>query len=105
MPGFKGVKSAPVSTRMMLFNTTSDILSELKVRQAIQHATDKRKISLGLFDGLELPAHTLFAKDVAYADVGLKPYNFSFEKADELLESAGWKKSLVKSTATKMTKS
>ena len=91
MKGFKALKSQPVSARMMLLNTTDEILSDLKVRQAIQHATDKRKISLGIFDGLELPADTLFAKNVPYADVGLKPYNFSFEQAEKLLENAGWK--------------
>lgn len=91
-PGFKGIMSEPVSTRMMLLNTTHPILKDVKVRQALSHATDKVKISKGLFDGIEAPADTLMSKNTPYADVGLKPYDFSFEKANKLLDEAGWKK-------------
>lgn len=90
--GFKGVMSEPVSTRMMLLNTTDPILKDVRVRQALSHATDKVKISKGLFDGIEAPADTLMSKNTPYADVGLKPYEFSFEKANKLLDEAGWKK-------------
>lgn len=91
-PGFKGIMSEPVSTRMMLLNTTHHILKDVKIRQALSHATDKVKISKGLFNGIEAPAHTVMSKNTPYADVGLKPYEFSFEKASKLLDEAGWKK-------------
>lgn len=90
--GFKGIMSEPVSTRMMLLNTTHPILKDVRVRQALSHATDKVKISKGLFEGIEAPADTLMSKNTPYADVGLKPYEFSFDKANALLDAAGWKK-------------
>lgn len=91
-PGFKGIMSEPISTRMMLLNTTVPVLKDVRVRQALSHATDKVKISKGLFDGIEAPADTLMSKNTPYANVGLKPYEFSFEKARKLLDEAGWKK-------------
>lgn len=90
--GYKTAMSKPLATRMMLMNTTKKALKELKVRQAIMHATDKEKISKGLFSGIESPADTLLSPNVPYANVGLKPYKFSFEKANKLLDEAGWKK-------------
>ncbi|XOB63080.1 nickel ABC transporter substrate-binding protein [Campylobacterota bacterium DY0563] len=91
-PGFKGIMSEPISTRMMLLNTTHPILKDVRVRQALSHATDKVKISKGLFDGIEAPADTLMSKNTPYSDIGLKPYKFSFEKARKLLDEAGWEK-------------
>ncbi|MFV0563780.1 nickel ABC transporter substrate-binding protein [Malaciobacter mytili] len=90
--GFKGIMSEPVSTRMLLLNTTNHILKDVRVRQALSYATDKVKISKGLFDGIESPADTLMSKNTPYSDIGLKPYEFSFEKAKKLLDEAGWEK-------------
>lgn len=91
-PGFKAIMSEPVSTRMLLLNTTNPILKDVRVRQALSHATDKVKISKGLFNGIESPADTLMSKNTPYSDIGLKPYEFSLEKARALLDEAGWGK-------------
>ena len=45
--------SEPTSTRQIVLNTSSDILSEKDVRVALQHATNKQNISDGIFYGLE----------------------------------------------------
>lgn len=41
--------SDPTSTRQIVLNTSSDILSEKDVRIALQHATNKQNISDGIF--------------------------------------------------------
>lgn len=90
MSGFSAAISDPVSTRMMLLNTTDEITGDVRVRQAIAYATDKNAISIGLFDGIESPADTLLSPSVPYADIGLEPYYFNRVKAESLLEDAGW---------------
>ncbi len=90
MAGFNTAMSRPVATRMMLLNTAAEITGDVRVRQAIMHATDKKLISQALFDGIESPADTLLAPTVPYANVGLKPVQFDRAAAKQLLEEAGW---------------
>lgn len=90
MKGFKTDLSKPTSTRQIVINTTKPGLNDKAVRYALQYATDKKKISEGIFYGLEPAADTLFATSVPYADVGLKPYEFSEEKAKSTLSAAGY---------------
>ncbi|MBS3994150.1 MAG: nickel ABC transporter substrate-binding protein [Alkaliphilus sp.] len=82
--------SEPTSTRHILMNSTHDILSDKEVRQALQHATNRSEISEGLFYGLEQPADFLYATSVPYANVGLEPYSYDLDKAQSMLEAAGW---------------
>ena len=82
--------SAPTSTRQIVLNTTHSILSNSNVRKALQYATDKKAISDGIFYGLEPPADTLFSRTVAYCDIELTPYEYNMDKANQLLEEAGW---------------
>ena len=63
---------------------------EKAVRQAINHAIDREGIAKGIFYGTEIAAPFLFAPNVPYADVGLKPYQFAPKHANTLLEQAGW---------------
>lgn len=82
--------SDPTSTRQIVLNTNNSILSDIAVRQAIQHMTNKQLIAEGIFYGLETPADTLFAKTVPYSDIGLKPYEYDVDLAAKMLEDAGW---------------
>ena len=82
--------SDPTSTRHIVMNTTHEILGDPAVRKALQHATDRRTISDGIFYGLEQPADTLYATTVPYCNVGLKPYEYSTETATQILDEAGW---------------
>lgn len=88
--GFETSISDPISTRMMIMNTTDEILEDLNVRKAIQHATDRETISESIFSGIESPADTILAKTVPYADIDLEAYEYNIEKAKELLDEAGW---------------
>ena len=89
--GFVVEMSEPVSTRMLLVNTTKGALKDKNVRKALQHVLNKKEISEGIFAGNEAPADTVFAKTVPYANIELQPYNYSLEEAAKLLDEAGWK--------------
>ncbi len=89
--GFAGILSSPVSTRMMILNTASKNLGDIRVRQALQHLTNRQIISDKIMLGIEAPANTLFARNVPYADIDLPPYSYDTAAAAELLDAAGWK--------------
>ena len=91
MKGFETKMSEPLSTRMMIINTTKGALQDKNVRKAIQHVLDKKAISESIFGGSELPADYLLAKTVKYADVDTVVYDYSLEEAGKLLDEAGWK--------------
>lgn len=82
--------SDPTSTRHIVLNTTHDILGDVAVRQALQHATDRQAISDGIFYGLEQPADTLYAETVPYCNVGLEAYAYDTDTAASMLDEAGW---------------
>lgn len=87
---FEVALSDPTSTRHIVLNTTNEILSDMAVRQSLQHATNRTAISEGIFYGLEQPADTLYAATVPYCDVELTPYEYSTETASGMLDEAGW---------------
>ncbi|MCV9880145.1 nickel ABC transporter substrate-binding protein [Brenneria izbisi] len=82
--------SEPVSTRMLLINTQSENLKDVRVRQALQHAVNKVDIAEGIFGGSEVPADTLLARNVPYSNIDLKPYAYDLEQSANLLDAAGW---------------
>ena len=92
LKGFSSAISEPLSTRMILLNTTDAITGDVNVRQAIQHATDKETISKAIFAGIESPAELLLSKNTPYSNIGLTPYAFDKAKAEALLEASGWMK-------------
>ena len=56
-------------TRNLVLNASSEILSDLKVRQAIAYAVNKEEITKGLTYGYETPATSLFAPGAPYTDI------------------------------------
>ncbi|MBB1486107.1 nickel ABC transporter substrate-binding protein [Oceanospirillum sediminis] len=90
-PRFSTDLSEPLSTRVLAMNTNQSPTRELAVRQAINHAVNREAIAQGIFYGTEEAAPSLFARNVPYADLDLPAYDYSLQKAAELLESAGWK--------------
>lgn len=87
---FEVAVSDATSTRQIVINTNQEILKDIKVRKALQHAVNKQEISDGIFYGLEQPADTLFSKTVPYCDVPLEVYTYNLDKAKALLDEAGW---------------
>ncbi len=83
--------SHPYSTRTMLISATTGPTRQLEVRQAILHAVNKDSIIRNIFRGAEQRADTLFAPNMPYADVGLRPVAYDPARAEALLDEAGWK--------------
>lgn len=79
-------------TKNLILNPSKKELEDLKVRQAINYAINKKDIVDSLTYSYEDVAETLFPKDVAYCDANY-PTNYSYapEKANSLLDEAGWK--------------
>jgi nickel transport system substrate-binding protein len=83
--------SNPMETNALALNTNREPTKDLAVRQAINHAVDKDTMIATVLYGTEKRADTLFAPNVPYADIGLKPYSYDPALAAELLDKAGWK--------------
>ena len=88
--GFNTAISAPLATRTMAMNTGLAPTNELAVRQAINQAVDKDTIIAKVLHGQEPRADALFASNMPYADLGLKPLPYDPEQAKKTLEAAGW---------------
>ncbi|GMQ56589.1 nickel ABC transporter substrate-binding protein [Vallitalea sediminicola] len=79
-------------TRNMFVNTTSEKLGDVKIRKAIAHAINKEEIVDSLLYGLEDKSDTLFDEELPYCKVDIEPYKYDVEKANKLLDEAGWLK-------------
>ncbi|WP_273225082.1 nickel ABC transporter substrate-binding protein [Geosporobacter ferrireducens] len=83
--------SHPLLTRVIGLNSNKGVTNELPVRLALQYAVNKPEIIDSIFYGTEKIAHSLFAKNFPYCDINLEEREFNLEKAQQLLEEAGWK--------------
>lgn len=84
--------SEPMSTKLILLNTTRGPLKELAVRKALSHAVDKESVSKNIFGGIEKPADTIFAKNVPNTNFPLESYGYNLTEAEKILDEAGWTK-------------
>ncbi|KAB7707827.1 nickel ABC transporter, nickel/metallophore periplasmic binding protein [Bacillus aerolatus] len=84
--------SEPTATRALLFNTNRETMKDLKLRAALQHAFNKQAVIDNIFYGTEKKADTLFAPNIPYTKINVKPYEYDAEKAKQLLDEAGWKR-------------
>lgn len=82
--------SAPMETQALAINTKQGATKDLAVRKAINHAVDKDTMIATVLYGTQKRADTLFADNVPYANIGLKPYSFDPVLAGRLLDEAGW---------------
>ncbi|HTG70468.1 MAG TPA: nickel ABC transporter substrate-binding protein [Candidatus Udaeobacter sp.] len=83
--------SEPVATRQLVLNTTNAALSDLLVRQALQHGFNKQAMVEGVTSGLEEKADSLLSQNFPYAQTSATPVEYDVEKAKAYLEEAGWK--------------
>ena len=75
----------------LLVNLREKPLSDLRVRQAISLALDRKKIAEVMFYGLGEPAtNPIVHSNPIYYDKKLKPYEFNPAKANKLLDDAGY---------------
>jgi peptide/nickel transport system substrate-binding protein len=71
------------------FRTNSNILSDVRVRQAIAYAVDMDTICATLLEGKAIPADSL-TPNGDWKVKGLNNYAYNPEKAKKLLKEAGW---------------
>lgn len=100
LPGMEGqMADTDTRARDITLNASRPALSDLKVRQAIAYGIDKSEISQGLTYGYEEEAKIPFTLDSPFADILLEnDYSYNPDKANQLLEEAGW----MMNTSTKM---
>lgn len=84
--------SRPIASRAILLNTKRPVTQDKRVREAIQYAVNREAIVKGVLNGIEEPAETLFAKNVPYCNVDLKTRGFDPQRAQALLDEAGWRR-------------
>ncbi|GIV33421.1 MAG: peptide-binding protein [Chitinophagales bacterium] len=72
-------------------NMKHPILSDLNVRKALAHAVDRKQIIDVLVYGLGIPINGPFHPTKKYYNTELKGYAFDLQRAQQLLEEAGWK--------------
>jgi nickel transport system substrate-binding protein len=82
--------SEPVASRAILLNSKQEITGDIRVREALQYAVDKKTIANGVLNGTETVADRLMAKSVPYCDIDLQARTYNVDKANQLLEQAGW---------------
>jgi peptide/nickel transport system substrate-binding protein len=74
----------------MLLNTQKAPTDDLKVRQALEYATDQGTIVRTLFNGLVTPATSVFMAGMQGYSKAQHVYSYDPAKANTLLDSAGW---------------
>lgn len=77
--------------RHLDFNLKSPKLSELPVRQALRLATDRATIIAKLYHGLGILQDQPAPKVAPYYDPSIAVTAYNIDKANRLLDSAGWK--------------
>ncbi len=88
--GFVTESVETTSISSLNLNTAGEITGDLNVRRALEYATDKSAISEGIYGGLQAPASAYFSKNVPLMDLEVETYEYDLEKANEILEEAGW---------------
>ena len=88
---FETSVSDPLASRALIINSAKGPFADLNVRLALQHAVNKQALVDGVTNGVEKAADTIIASNFPYANVGSKPYDYSLDQAQTLLDQAGWK--------------
>jgi peptide/nickel transport system substrate-binding protein len=76
----------------LAINTTKGPLADKRVRQAIAYAIDRKFIMNALMQGTASIANTGIHPDSPYYEADVNPYDLDLDKANALLEEAGFPK-------------
>lgn len=98
-PAFAGVLAANKQTRLqkqegsavfwVALNTRLKPLDDLRVRQALNYATDRQGLVRAIMSGYATPANSPLAPVTPGYDGSLDPYAYNLDKARALLKEAG----------------
>ena len=85
----KGVSGAHVWE----LDTTSEPFNDIRARQALSYAIDRRTMNRAAFSGLATPSYgnSLISATSAFYSKKLKPYTFNLQRAKQLFDAAGVK--------------
>ncbi len=75
--------------RGVLFNMKYPIWQDVAVRKAISYGTDRAGIVKGILHGYGTEAYSPLQKH-AFANTNIEHYTYDLDKANELLDQAGW---------------
>ncbi|QKF82509.1 nickel ABC transporter substrate-binding protein [Halarcobacter ebronensis] len=87
---YSTILSNPIASRTIVINTNREITKDIKVREALEYAIDKKSIVSGILNGTEKIADTLFSKNIPYSNIPLSIKEYETKKANEILEKDGW---------------
>ncbi len=83
--------SEPVATRQLVMNTNREQLSDERVRQALHYGFNKEAMVKGVTSGLEEEADFILPTNLPYtSDIDVTSIEYDIEKAEALLDEAGW---------------
>ncbi|MCC7165565.1 MAG: ABC transporter substrate-binding protein [Anaerolineae bacterium] len=91
-------QSAPTAYYALYFATKEqeppfDTLTDANLRKAINYAIDRETIATQVYGGYALPAKSMTMPVVlAAVDEGIQGFTYDPQKAEELLDAAGWTK-------------
>lgn len=71
-------------------NTQDPILSDVRVRKALAHLTDRATISEIIFYGMDMPGESFLLPNTPFYSSDVTLYEYDPERADQLLTEAGW---------------
>jgi peptide/nickel transport system substrate-binding protein len=71
-------------------NTQDPILSDVRVRQALAWLSDRQTISGQIFFGMDRPGESFLLPGTFYYSNQVNRYGFDLERANRLLDEAGW---------------
>ncbi|MFC4320068.1 nickel ABC transporter substrate-binding protein [Litchfieldia salsa] len=84
--------SEPVATRQLVLNTNKEQLSDVRVRQALHYGFNKQAMVDGVTSEVEEKADYILPINLPYtSDIDVTMIDYNVEKANELLDEAGWK--------------
>ena len=84
--------SEPFATRLLVMNTRHEQLADLRVRQALHYGFNKEAMVEGITSGLEKKADYILSKNFPYTSENqAQVISYDVEKANALLDEAGWK--------------
>ncbi|MFN4244825.1 MAG: peptide-binding protein [Brevinematia bacterium] len=88
---FNTFKYYTLNISQIALNLKDPILSDKLVRKALAYSIDKEKIKKSVYFDLAEPLSGPFPPNSWAFNPNVKDYEFSLEKASELLDKAGWK--------------
>jgi peptide/nickel transport system substrate-binding protein len=88
-PNFRILERPSINVGYLAMNMKKPILANKLVRQAINHAIDKKTIVQTIFQGLAIPAKTPYAPSIWAYNNKIVDYDFNVQKAKDLLAKAG----------------